>query len=352
VRYGRLLFIPLRPAGLITLIALSVVLTASLMVGLAGVPLIVILLSWFFRYSFAFLDRLSGGNTDAPILSVEMIVGSMGEFRWLVPLILVVIAFFVSGAGSFLLGAVVGAVAALGLLVCLPAVLAIQGWTGRLSHSLNPRSWRIALESFGSDYAWMVGWTIFIAVLCLGGPSMIDGMPRMLRIALFLYAWLAIVAVTGGALFTNRERLSENLPLVLRELKARSLEDLAKEREEWLDSIYAAWRANAVENAFRSVMQRVEHSAEPLQELSWLSSRLSTWEPPQFSSRIARELISRLLKDDREGEALRVVRERRSVDPAFKLQNNDETSRLARCATQWGDRDLAAALLRDSSRAE
>ena len=155
--------------------------------------------------------------------------------------------------------------------------------------------------------------------------------------------------MTGGALFANRERLSETLPLVTRELKARSLDDLAKEREEWLDRIYGAWRANAVENAYRSVIERVEESVEPLQELRWLLSRLSAWEPPQLSNRIARVLVSRLLSEDCEGEALRLVKARRSVCPGFRPQNRDETLRVARFAAQWGDRDLAAALVQDSS---
>jgi hypothetical protein len=43
VRYGLLLFIPLRPVGLITLIVLSAVLTFSLRVGPFGIPLILIL---------------------------------------------------------------------------------------------------------------------------------------------------------------------------------------------------------------------------------------------------------------------------------------------------------------------
>jgi len=346
VPYRLLLLIPLKPAGLITLIVLSAVLTASLRAGPFSLPLMVILLSWFFKYSFALLDRLSGGHTEAPVLSVEMIVGSMGEFRWLVPLILVAVAFFATGAGLFLLGAAVMTIAALALLACLPAVLAVQGWTGRLSHSLNPRIWRLAIESFGSDYIRVVGWTIAVATLCIAAPAVIDGVPRMLRIVLWLYAWLAMIAIAGGALFAHRERLSETLPLVLRELGSRSLEDLAREREEWLDCIYGAWRANAMDNAYRSVMERVGQSAEPLQELSWLWSRVTTWEPSEFSNRIARELVSRLLTENREGEALRLVKERRS-DPNFGLQNRGETLRLARLAARWGDRDLAAALLRE-----
>jgi hypothetical protein len=93
-------------------------------------------------------------------------------------------------------------------------------------------------------------------------------------------------------------------------------------------------------------MERLKSSDPPLQELEWLWSRLSAWEPPQLSNRIARELISRMLAESREGHALRLVKERRAIDPGFGLQNRGKTLQLARVASQWSDRDLAVALLK------
>lgn len=343
-RYLSLVLIPLRPAGLISLVAISAALAASQKAHLFGIPLITILLSWFFKYSFVFLDRLFGGQDQAPVLSVDMITGSLGEFRWLVLLMLVVTAFLATGAGSFLLGSFASATAALGLLTCLPAVLAIQGWTGRLRHSLNPQIWSIAAKSLGIDYAWVVVCGILIAILCIAVPA-IFSLPFILRIGLLLYAWLALVALTGGASYANRRELEDRLPFLVSQLNVRSLANVEGEREYWLDSIYGSWRANAVENAFHRAMERVEQSKEPIQELRWLLTRLSEWQPPFFSNRIAAELISQLLRDDREGEALRVVKERLTVDPLFQPQNMNERSCLAELATQWGDRRVADALL-------
>lgn len=343
-RYPLLLLIPLRPAGLLTLLVMSAALFAALKAGLLGVPMMVILLSWFFKYSFAFLDRLSFGDSEAPVLSLEMIKRSMGEFRWLVPLLLVVTAFFASGVASYLLGAVAATLASVALLICLPAMLAIQGWSGRLVHSLNPSIWRIAMQSLGNDYRWAVGYTFAIAILCVVLPGMIHNLPQMLRIGLLLYAWLALIVVTGGALHAKREALAEKLPLVIRHLKAPSLEDIEREREQWLDSVYGSWRANALENAYRSVIERIEASTEPLQELRWLLNRLSAWQPPHFTNRVAGELISRLLREEREGEALRLVKDRRDIDPNFRLRQRQESLRLAQLAAQWGDQSTATAL--------
>src|SRR5215469_10964720 len=134
-----LLCLPLRPAALTSIVALSLLLALSLLSIPFGFFTMAILLSWFFKYSFTFLDEVVSGAQQMPVLSLEIIYGSIGELRSLLPLILVTIFFFVSGAGQFFLGFVVAVCAGLGLLAVLPAVLAIQGWTGRVEHSLDPR---------------------------------------------------------------------------------------------------------------------------------------------------------------------------------------------------------------------
>src|SRR5579872_2194682 len=141
-RFLTLLLIPLQPVALLTVLLLAAVLAISLWAGAFGLPLVLILLGWTFKYSFVFLDRLVAGDREAPVLAVEMIVTSMGEARSLLPLIITAFAFFATGAGAFLVGAILSAVAAVLLLAILPAVLAVQGWTGRLAHSVSPSTLR------------------------------------------------------------------------------------------------------------------------------------------------------------------------------------------------------------------
>lgn len=283
-----------------------------------GIPLILILLGWTFKYSFAFLDRLVAGGREAPVLSVEMIVGSFEEARSLMPLILVAFAFFASGAGAFFAGPVLAAMAASILLGCLPAILAVQGWTGRLAHSLSPRTCATMIRVLGGDYAWVVGCTLAVAAVCVVIPQVAGGVPSMIRIALLLYAWLALIAVTGGAVHARRNVLQHEIPLIVAELRERSPEEVRRLRELWLDSIYAAWRSGAEANAWRLVCEGIEDTRDALEDFRWLYARLAQWEPTAFSSRVARELLARLRACNREGEALRLVRERLAIDPSFE----------------------------------
>ncbi|HXR89253.1 MAG TPA: hypothetical protein VN750_03120 [Steroidobacteraceae bacterium] len=318
----RFLLIPLRPAALLTTGVLGAVLAVSWRAGVFGIPLILILLGWTFKYSFAFLDRLVAGDREAPVLSVEMIVGSFGEARSLLPLIIVAFAFFASGAGAFLAGPLLAALAATALLAWLPAVLAIQGWTGRLAHSLSLRTCAVMVRVLGTDYAWVVGCTLALALVCVVLPQIAGGVPSMIRIALLLYAWLALVAITGGAVHSRRFVLQQEIPLVVAELRARSPEEVQRRRELWLDSIYAAWRGGAEDTAWALVTAGIDDAHDALEDLRWLHARVAQWEPagsgfglaaspvPRmrgtpapshqgFSSRVEQELLARLHADAR-----------------------------------------------------
>lgn len=347
LRYITLLLVPLRLAGLMTLIVLSAVLVAAVMTVPFGLPLMFILLSWFFKYSFVFFDRLVGGEAEAPVLSTEMILASMGESRVVVPLLLVIVGFFASGVGTYLLGGVVAALLAVGAILWLPAVLAVQGWTGIVARSLDPGTCRTMVRSLGADYLWIVGCTSVVVVISVVIPSIVD-VPLMLRIGLLLYAWLAVIAVVGGALHAKREVIAQNILLVVPQLRPMSDEELAKLREGWVDSIYAAWRGNALDEAWDTVVARLNESSSPLDELRWLYGRVAAWQPQHFSNRVAEEMLWRLLNEGRDGEALRVARERLTIDPSFRPRTKDERSRLAELARQWGDCTTADALLHGS----
>jgi hypothetical protein len=349
VRSLTLLLIPLRPAALLSICVLAAVLAAAAQVGAFGLPLILILLTWLFKYSFAFLDRLVAGDTEAPVLSVDMLLGSIRELRSLVPLILVTVAFFASGAAAFLVGALLAAGAAAALAALLPAVLALQGWTGRLTYSLSPHAWREVTRALGVDYAWLVGCTLALAAICVATPSLIDHVPSIIRIGLWIYGWLALIAIIGGAIHSNRAELERRIPLITAVPLTVSPEESARAREHWLDSIYGAWRSGAESTAWRRVREGMEPGAhtqgtERLAELRWLYGRAASWQPPGFANRIAQELLSHLLDAALEGEALRLLKERLAVDPEFLPETAEQRVRLGKLARQWGEHHVASAM--------
>jgi hypothetical protein len=336
-RYLALLLIPAQPAALLTLLVLSATLALSLLTRAAGIPLILILLSWFFKYSFALLDSSMAGETLAPVLSIEMIGGAWGEWRSLLPLVIVVVAFFATGTGAFVAGEWAAAVLAIAAAACLPAVLAVQAWTGSAAQNLSPSLCRLMARSLGNDYAWMVACALGLVGISVGVPAIVTGIPSIVRIGLLLYAWLAFMAVTGGILYGKRAVLEHETALTVR-LRPASAQDVEGVRERWLDSIYAAWRSKAHANAWRLVTDATLHHQEPLEELRWLYGRVARWQEPLLANRITQEMLPLLLAADRDGEALRLVKERLDIDPEFRPRTDDARRRLAALAGQWGDR--------------
>ncbi len=343
-QYGTSLLIPLRLAGALTLACVAIAISLMLKAGWLAIPGLLILATWFFKYSFAFLDGLVSGQREAPVLSIEMIMASMDEFRFLVPLILTIVAFFAFGAARFFVGTLVSALLAATMILTLPAIVSVQGWTGRLSHSFDPTVCIRMARTLGVDYVWMLSCIgVLVTVAAVVGAA-IPAVPLVLRMAVFLYAWLGSIAVIGSSLHAHRETLSESIPLIIRELPPPAVEEGAAERERWVDAIYGALRANNRDNVWHLVMERVQAVSHPLRELQWLYERTAAWRPLAFPNRVAQEMVSRLLSEDREGEALRLVRDRLASDPLFRPLSPEETSRLARLAERWRDQATADTL--------
>jgi len=313
-----LLSLPLRPAPLLSIVALSLLLALSVLSIPFGFFTMAILLSWFFKYSFTLLDELVSGAQEMPVLSLEIIYGSIGELRSLLPLILVTIYFFVSGAGQFFLGFVVAVCAGLGLLAVLPAVLAIQGWTGRVEHSLDPRVIRVMIRSLGADYLWIVVTAFALTGAFAVAVEYSAHVWLPVRVGLLIYDWLAVIVLIGGTLRAKRRTLLEEIPLVIPQLRGVSPEELAAEREHWLDSIYASWRSRAEEAAWNFVLERVESRPEGLDELRWLYARVRGWEPARFGNRVLTDLLARLRREKRDAEADHLTQERIRFDPGFR----------------------------------
>lgn len=341
--YGTSLLLPLRLAGALTLVFLAVSLTVMLKAGLFAAPGILILATWFFKYSFALLDALVAGQSEAPVLSIEMIMASLEEFRFLLPLILSIAAFFAFGAASYFVGTVLAILLGALVIAILPAVVAVQGWTGRLSYSLDPMAWTRMARVLGTDYGAMLACIAGLVALC-ALVRVVPGSPRILQIFVALYAWLGVICVIGATLRAHRAALSEKIPLIIPQIAPARIDAAAPERERWIDAIYGALRANNRDNVWHLVMERAQTVAHPLPELQWLYERVAAWQPLPFPNRVAQEVIARLLAEDREGEALRLARERLALDPAFRPLSADESRRLVQLADRWRDHQTAEAL--------
>lgn len=346
-RLRRYLAVPLQAVPLLFIVIFSALTALALRAGLFGLWLGLLLLAGFFRYSFVLLDELVSGRTQLSVFAIEML-NPIGEHRAVLCLVFAVGAFFGTDAALYWFGPA-GAVA-IGVLVLgiVPAVIAIQGATGSAAQSMNPvRCWKL-MNRLGSDY-------FCIVAVCGGGVLVVmlgevASLPRIVRIAVFMYAWFSLLAVIGGVLHERRADLR------MEDIDAPDIAqlddtaDVERERQHFLDLVYAEWRGGSRNNAWRTVTARLDASKDAMTELRWLYQRTRGWPDSRLAHRLAQELVPKLLTLRHNGEALDIARERLSIAPEFRPLASADLIRLAELARDAGDRGTARRLLQDFSR--
>ena len=349
----RYLAVPLRPAPLLLIGTFSILLVMAIKARFLGIPLGLILLSWFSKYSFVLMDHVAAGAAEPPVLSIEM-VNPLTEQRPMILLLMAIGLFYATDAASYWVGEPGALVLMIAVGAILPAVVAVQGATGTVVQSLNPRRVIGLIMRLRSDYLLILG---FIALVWLFSRFVVessigDALPLVLRIALLMYAWLAMFALIGGVLRERRFDIGLDDVNTPESWDAGEGDDAPDERmrDRDIDRIYAEWRGGAHANAWNTVLGLVGQSSDPIAELRWLYQRAAQWPDSRLADRLARELLPRLLAQRSTGEALDLVRERLRKDPRFRPTGSAELLTLVHLARTAGDRATARLLLQDFSK--
>lgn len=349
----RYLAIPLRTAPLLLIGTFSVLLVVAAKAGIVGIPLGLILLSWLTKYSFVLMDHLADGVAEPPVLSIEML-NPLSEQRPVILLLMTIGLFYASDAASYWVGERGALVLHSLVAAILPAVVAVQGATGTVVQSLNPRRVLGLILRLRGDYLLILG---FIALVWLFGRFVIessigDALPLVAQIALLMYAWLAVFALIGGVLYERRLDIGLDDVHTPESLDPSEDENVPDERERSreFDRIYAEWRGGAHANAWNTVLGIVGKGSDPLAELRWLYQRAAPWPDGRLADRLAREMLPRLLAKRTTGEALDLVRERLKKDPRFRPAGSADLLTLVHLARTAGDRATARLLLQDFSK--
>jgi hypothetical protein len=349
----RYLAVPLRMAPLLLIGTFSVLLLVAVYARFLGIPLALIVLSWFSKYSFVLMDRLAEGVVEPPVLSTEM-VNPLDEQRPLILLVMTIALFYGSNAASYWVGNGGSLVLFIAVAATLPAVVAVQGATGTVVQSLNPRRVLGLIGRLRGDYLLILGFVALVWLFArwVVASSIGDALPLVVRIALLMYAWLAMFSLIGGVLFERRFDIGLDDVHTPESVAAGDDDDAPDERmrDREIDRIYAEWRGGAHGNAWNSVLALVGKSSDPIAELRWLYQRTAQWPDGRLADRLARELLPRLLVQRSTGEALDLVRERLKKDARFRPVGSAELLTLVHLARTAGDRATARLLLQDFSK--
>ncbi len=70
--FSKYLRIPLQSSVMLMIICFAALATLGERAGLIGLPLPLILISWFFKYTFVLIVHIVDGGPESPVLSTDM----------------------------------------------------------------------------------------------------------------------------------------------------------------------------------------------------------------------------------------------------------------------------------------
>lgn len=288
--YLRYLAVPARPVPLVLVVVFSVGLTFASFGGLLGLPLLLILWSWTFKYGFITFDAVSRGFSEPPVLSLEM-VNPVNEQRPL-GMLAIVLVFF--GATLWLqkwVGPVAVGVLRMIALVLLPASVAALAVTGRLLDAVNPKLLFTFMLRLGRDYVLLLVVIVAIAVL----NNYIETLPLwdVIDQMLSLYALFAIFSLMGGMVYERRDELGVDAWEAPERTAERDEKAERRAFDRELDAIYSHVRAGAIDQAWLALETHLVANDHAFETYRRYYDRLATWPDSRLKDRLAREWVTR-----------------------------------------------------------
>jgi hypothetical protein len=310
--------------------------------GFFGLPLALILLSWFCKYLYVLIDQLAHGYRQPPVMSIEM-VNPFSEQRPLAQLLVVMAAYL--GTLSLLPYIGADAVQALRvvLLTLLPASVAALAIDGRLWQAINPLAiWQV-MRGLGP-------WYVAFILLALGSWALSRvlerlGLWRPLEFTLYLFAILLQTFLLGRLLYLRRAPLGISTWYSPEQDAAKATQRIERERAAFLDEIHALVRARSLERAWLALISRVSPPADAEAEYDWLCAALAARRDLGLFERLAQHRISQLLEQRASARALQIFERLLMLEPTLRPVAAAQYVTLVRVATTSGSHKVARVLL-------
>ncbi len=336
---------PARGGALGVVLVLSALLTLASHAGFFGLPLALILFSWFFKYCFLLFDSVVQGSDDPPVLDVARL-NPLDEQRPLSLLVLVSVAGAATMGVSHYLGPGAGTLLAAVFFLLLPAWIAALGVEGHLIKAANPAAWLHIAWQLRALY--VVFWGVAATYALLLAALNAAGVWLILQTLLNQFAVLSLFSVLAGALYERRHELGLDVWHAPELDAERANREILKADEQTVMDAYGLARAKRHTESWAALQALLTAREHQPATYEWLSERVASWHEPRYLTRLTEERIEHLLAGKKAGAALDVTAARLQQDPSFRPRTAAATLEIARLAAQGGGRRaLARALLAD-----
>ena len=295
-------------------------------VGLLGIFLGAIVLPVYFRYLLILLEARAKGQ-EAPAIGVELInwfENFWGLFPFILLCLVIVGEYFLATNLSFAAALVPGVL----FLLLLPASMAVLAMTHSPVESLDPAAIFVLVKACGRVYLMIP--LIIAAISVLIWYLVILDTPFVLTRAAAVYASFLMFTLTGSVLRENIAAIRVDLPLA-REPDAEQLDaELTRDRTKALNHAYGFVSRG---NLYRWIENEIDIDAA----YRWFFVQMLKWEPTDAALFFAQTYLTRLLLEQRDVEALKLISRCLLENKRFKPLAKDRDAALAAAERQGND---------------
>jgi hypothetical protein len=340
----RYLLIPFHPVPLMLVGTFTFLWWFAMQGGLLGIPLMLILVSWFFKYCYVLLDAVVAGHHELPVLSVEML-NPVDEQRPLFQAVMVVFEGLVCWWLYQHVGPVAGFALGAVFLSALPATVGLLAISDSWLHALSPLAIGRLMKGLGKAY-------LATLAVVLGGALVIEFVAPYLglltQIALCQMVFIAMFGFIGGAIHESRVSLQLATRTYGERVAERDERYHAEARGAVLDRTYALLRLKRRTDAWAHLetwMRTHCPDRHPFTEYHALLVATCSWDDPFIGDKVATEYLGKLLAHRETGVALEALEIRLSSNPAFYPAGQAYAGRLSELATLAGRKAMTRQLL-------
>jgi hypothetical protein len=336
---------PARGGAAAVVVVFAFLLFIAANAGWTGIPLGLLVFSWFFKYAYVLFDHTVRGFDEPPTLDIDMI-NPVNEQRPLGQVVILGLIYLALKLVQEKLGGSIAIGLGVVFLFFLPASVAVLGLDSNILKAAYPVAWFRVVRGLG----WLYGAVLLvifgyaIALGILGKFAL--WMP--VEVIIGMFAVLSIFSFLGGALYERRDELGiETWVSPERTEALRDKQDLKVNDKIVLDA-YGLMRADSHVKSWQVLADWLGSRGHSPEDYRWLCQRTVSWDDPRYSTRLTEEYVARLLALKRTGEALDAVTQRLQLDPAFRPKSAADTLGIAQLAARGGGAPRTArALLAD-----
>jgi hypothetical protein len=300
--------------------------------GFTGIPLLALVLSWFFKYCFVVLDAALAGRSELPVLSLEML-NPFDEQRPLTFGFLAVGCAALVVAVKVYVGWMAAMVLATGFGVLLPASIAVLGLSSNVLLAAWPPRLFETVRGLGWDYV-LLNLALLVAGVILYGQLSLE-VPMWLALIALQLLFFMLFGLIGTAVFEHRLEfgLDSRTPEEHRAERDRREHNQARQRA--LDHAYEQFRHQKPLEGWREIEAWLKAHAvaqATLSEYHAVFEAACGWDDVRPGDRLANELIGLLLARRQTGLALEVAERRFALNPNFRPTSATRLAELAALA--------------------